>query len=156
MVERARKAILVLVLASSAAACSDTPTGYDVNDTGPLTQLEPCSTPPPAGPQRPAALLLPPGSIVTSIKRKDELRHFKGYVELTPIAIRLFYEKQGGLEVFTIEDEVYEAEVFFSTGKHRIYLKASGSCQTGSELFGVLADEKNAGAVPTPTGKGGG
>lgn len=74
----------------------------------------------------------------------------RGYVEQTPIQVREFYQQAQGLELFEIEDEVYEAEALFAGPKFRSYVKAQAQCQQGSVLIVYVGPGE--GALPSVGG----
>jgi hypothetical protein len=51
------------------------------------------------------------------------------------VQVRQFYGEEAGLELFEIEDEIYEAEVLYGDGDFRSYVKAQAQCQQGSLLI---------------------
>lgn len=85
--------------------------------------------------------MLPPGSVVTEVSRGDRLVTVKGYVALTPVRVRQYYQSQTQLEFFEIEDEVAEAEAFFANATHRNYVKVTATCAEGSRITAVVAPE---------------
>ena len=77
------------------------------------------------------------------------LTQVDGFVDLTPIEVRDYYE-DGGLEVLQIEDEGFETEALLSDGTHRMYVKARVLCRTGSNIPATVGAESQAAALPTP------
>ena len=72
---------------------------------------------------------------------------------MEPVDIRKFYaslRRMKGYEFFLLEDEVFEAEAFFSDGKWRNFIKARRVCIGRSELFAVVAPEDYGDSVPVP------
>lgn len=116
----------------------------DERDGAPLRAFPSCDPAPTAGPAaaRDAVkgLVLPPGTVITGSKTQGKTLNISGYVALTPVRIRQFYEKRTELTFFTIEDEVFEAEVFFQQpdGK-RAYVKAKPACRSASRLVIIIA-----------------
>ncbi|MGH3736917.1 MAG: hypothetical protein ACRDT6_15100 [Micromonosporaceae bacterium] len=116
----------------------------DERQGAPLRAFPTCGPAPTAGPAtaRDAVkgLVLPPGTVITGSTAQGKTLNISGYVALTPVRIRQFYEKRTELKFFTIEDEVFEAEVFFQQpdGK-RAYVKAKPACRTASRLVIVIA-----------------
>jgi len=101
---------------------------------GPLTDLPPCEAAPAGMPADVDGLVLPDGAVVTAVEDVGQLVSVRAYVEQTPIQVRQFYAREPGLELFEIEDEIYEAEVLFGGGEHRSFVRAQAQCQQGSVL----------------------
>ncbi len=99
-----------------------------------------------------AGLLLPEGAVVTEVEDLGQLISVRAYIEQTPIQVKDFYAKQPGLELFEIEDEIYEAEVLFGGGKYRSYVKAQAQCQQGSLLLAFVGPG-NSGELPSVGGQ---
>lgn len=119
---------------------------------GAIERLPACGEPPPkAKGARPEGLELPPGSVVQLVEPGDPLVTVHGYVELTPVLVRRYYEARGGLIVYNIEDEGFESEVLVGNGDKRTYVKALAVCETGSTLLAVVGPEGSA-DVPVPSG----
>lgn len=130
------------------------PTSVASELLGPLTQLGPCTADPEASADASEArdLILPPGSVLTSVERQDPVTQVQGYVPMTPVQVRVWFTDQSGLEVIQVEDEVIESEVLVTDGQHRLFVKAQAVCALGSVFVGILAPEEAAGEVPTPAG----
>jgi hypothetical protein len=67
-----------------------------------------------------------------------------GYVDMTPLEVFAFYRKlkrTDGYEYFLLENEVIEAEAFFTDGKHRNYVTARTACPGRSNMFVFVAPE---------------
>lgn len=124
---------------AASTAPADSP-AVPQEEGGPLSGLPPCSAPPAAAASADEVdgLLLPAGSVVTSVTENGPLVTVQGYVQQTPITIRRFYQERPGLELYEIEDEVFEAETLYGSGDFRTYLKASASCAEGSTLLAVV------------------
>lgn len=126
------------------------------DEGGPLLGLPPCDDPPPAAADagRVAGLVLPDRAVVTKVSRDGPLTTVQAFVPETPVTVRRFYQFRPGLEIFEIEDEVFEAEALFADGKaHRSYVKARAVCRKGSTLLVIVAPEVGP-ALPSPTGGG--
>lgn len=108
------------------------------DEGGPLTALPDCEEPPPAVPADVPGLVVPDGAVVTSVQEDGPLVTVEGYVDLVPIAVRRYYFERPGLEIFQIEDEIFEAEVLYGEGEFRSYVKARATCKTGSVLTVVV------------------
>ena len=116
--------------------------------------LPPCGSTPTAlvdAPEVPG-LVLPDGATVTSVTEQEPLVQVLGYVPTSPAAVRATYAGTAGLTVLLSEDEVVEAEILFTDGTYRTFVKAQAVCATGSQFIAVVAPEAAAGAVPTPAG----
>ena len=118
---------------------------------GPLLDLPQCDAPPAAIEAEVAGLVLPDGAVVTAVEEVGELVSVRAYVGQTPIQVRQFYAKEPGLELYEIEDEVYEAEVLFGGGDYRSFVKAQAQCQQGS-LLSVYVGPRDSGGLPTVSG----
>lgn len=119
---------------SSAADKPDLP----VESGGPLTQLEACSPAPEGVEDEVEGLVLPPATVLTKVEQVGELIRVDAYVEQTPIEVRMFYGDSPELEVFEIEDEVFEAEVLFGSGDFRSYVKTMAVCERGSTVIAFV------------------
>lgn len=60
------------------------------------------------------------------------------------------YAERDDLEIFFIEDEIYESEAMVGNGTHRTYVKATAVCDRGSRLLLVVAPELDAAGLPVP------
>lgn len=119
----------------------------------PLEHLPPCSSPPAAADVgRIEGLLLPDDVVITGVTEAGPLTTIEGWVPLTPIQLRVYYQRLDGVQVLKAEDEVWESESLISDGTHRLFVKAQAQCSTGSLLVAVVAPEEAAGAVPAPAG----
>lgn len=106
---------------------------------GSLAGLPACDDPPDGeDPSTVEGLLLPAGSVLTSVDDSGRLVTVQGYVEATPVSVRASYEQRDDIEVFEIEDEVFEAEVLYGQGEFRTYVKALATCAEGSTLTAVV------------------
>jgi len=166
-------AAFVLLCAGALAGCSGDPaatpepssTGTDsgrdgpgpttkavpIEKGGPLVSLPECEPPPSAVPAEVTGLLLPDGAVVTQVEDVGELVSVRAYIEQTPIEVKQFYADAPGLELFEIEDEIYEAEVLFGGGEYRSYVKAQAQCQRGSLLL-VYVGPGEGGGLPSVGG----
>ncbi len=119
------------------------------DEGGPLLGLPECPPAPEGIEADVPGLLLPQGAVVTEVKEQGPLMAVRGYIGQTPIEVRRFYGEYKGLELFEIEDEIFEAEVLFGRGAHRSYVKAQAQCQQGSALIVFVGP---AGTVPSVGG----
>jgi hypothetical protein len=115
---------------------------------GPLTDLPECSAPPEPAEGAEAEVVLPDDTVVTGVEDLGELLSVRGYVALTPIQVREFYEAAPELQVYVAEDEVYEAEVLFGADDNRVYVKAQAQCRQGSLLSLFEGPEDGEGLPP--------
>lgn len=113
-------------------------TSLPIEDGGPLVALPQCDAPPEGMEADVAGLVLPEGAVVTEVEDLGKLISVRAYIEQTPIQVRQFYGKQPRLELFEIEDEIYEAEVLFGGGRYRSYVKVQAQCQQGSLLLAYV------------------
>ena len=119
----------------------------------PLEHLPACASPPPSAKTGAIkGLKLPDGAVVTRVTASNPLTTIEGYVPLTPIQLRVYYQRLEGLDVLKAEDEVWESETLVTDGTHRLFVKAQAICAKGSNLVAVVAPEAQAGAVPAPAG----
>ena len=124
---------------------------------GPLTDLPECTAPPEAAEDAVVEdatgdLVLPEDTVVTGVEDLGELVNVQGYVALTPIQVRKSYAAAPGLELYALEDELYEAEVLFGSADNRVFVKAQAQCQQGSILSVFVGPEDGEG-LPTITGR---
>lgn len=108
------------------------------DEGGPLVALPDCAPPPEPVPADVPGLVVPDGTVITSVSENGPLVSVEGYVDLVPIAVRNYYQDRRGLELFEIEDEIFEAEALYGEGEFRSYMKARATCKTGSELLVVV------------------
>ena len=119
----------------------------------PLEQLPPCTSPPPAAEHGEIeGLRLPDGAVVTRVTDAKPLTTIEGWVPMTPIQLRVYYQRLDGVDVLKAEDEVWESETLITDGTHRLFVKAQAQCSEGSILVAVVAPESQAEAVPAPAG----
>ncbi len=151
-----RRAALACAAAALLSACSEggpTPAGQASND--PLSALPACTSPPPGVDEDVDGLLLPDDAVTTQVARQDPLVNVSGYVAMTPAALRLSYADRDDIEVLLSEDEIFEAEMLISDGDHRNFIKATATCNEGSQLLVVVAPEVDAAGLPVPQGTAG-
>ena len=122
-----------------------------IDEGGPLVALPECDAPPQGVPADVSGLVLPDDAVVTSVEDVGDLVSVRAYVEQTPIQVRQFYAKEPGLELFEIEDEIYEAEVLFGGGEYRSYVKVQAQCQQGSLLLAYVGPG-DSGSLPSVGG----
>lgn len=119
----------------------------------PLTALGPCAAPPEgaADGDEVDGLVLPPTAVVTDLVETGPLTQARGYVERTPVEIRVHYgDGSAGVEVLTIEDEVREVEVLATDGSTRLFLKAQAVCERGSFFVAFVAPAGQGELLPEP------
>lgn len=145
------------VPATAAAASTPALSPGDIDPAllEPLTMLGPCTVDPNAIDEPPAErALLPDGAVLTAQKQDGPLTQLKGYIPMTPVQIRVFYQRQDQFDVLQIEDEVRESEVLLADGDHRLFVKAQAVCEQGSVFLAVLAPRAAQHNVPAPAGGG--
>lgn len=148
---RALTAAAIVLTLTACGGGQQTPQPGDL--TAPLEVLPACGpAPAPADVELPPGLVLPDDTVVTSVTTRGPLSQVTGYVAMTPVQLRRYYEERGDLEQLQIEDEVFEAEILVSDGSRRTFVKARAACSQGSDVFAVVAAETDAGAVPAPAG----
>lgn len=167
LVARPYGPVVLLLLALLAGGCgggggvAEPPTGSVGADGSvdpallePLTGLGRCDSPP-GGTHSNAdieGLVLPPTSVVTEVTGVEPLTQVRGYIERTPVEIRVFYaDGSAGVEVLTIEDEIREAEVLADSGSARMFLKAQAVCERGSVFVAFVAPAGETERLPAPT-----
>jgi len=141
-------AVLAAVLAAGCAAPAISP--LDADPDAPLTALPACGDLPAGSGQDVAGVELPEEAIVEEVTVEAPLITVTGYAPRTPVQIRRDYAERKDLEVFFIEDEIYEAEAMVGNGTHRTYVKATAVCDRGSRLLMVVAPELDAAGLPVP------
>ena len=106
----------------------------------PLITLGPCDeTPAPRGPQSVEGLITPPGAVLTTVTTTGPVSTVHGYIPMTPVQVRVFYQQHRGLRIVSVEDESIESEVLADRGRHRIFVKAQAVCELGSIFVAVMA-----------------
>ena len=140
---------------TSAASPTVSPGDIDPALLEPLTALGPCTVEPNTIDDEPVeGALLPEGAVLTSQTTDGPLTQIKGYIPMTPVQIRVFYQEQDQAEVLQVEDEVRESEVLLGDGAHRLFVKAQAICELGSVFLAVVAPEDAGAQVPVPAGGG--
>lgn len=100
-----------------------------------------------------AGLVLPDEAVVTDVMPEGPLTQVSGYVAMTPLDVRAWYEADPGIDLVTVEDEVFESELLVASGDRRMYLKALALCDRGSALEATVAPAGEDEALPTPAGR---
>lgn len=123
----------------------------------PLTALGPCDVDPNTIDDPPVeGLVLPPGAVLTEQAEDGPLTTAKGYVPMTPVQVRVWFQRHDELEVVQIEDEIRESEALLDHGDLRLFVKAQAICELGSVFLAVVAPRAAEGQVPAPAGSAGG
>jgi hypothetical protein len=126
--------------------------------TGPLTALPACDpAPAPLGADPDDGVVLPDGAVLVEQTEVGPTTSAAAYVGLTPIQVRLAYEEldgRDGLTVLSSEDEVFESELLLASAERRTFVRATATCDRGSNLLVIAAPADAAGAVPAPQGDG--
>lgn len=97
-------------------------------------------------------LVLPPGAVVTERTDDGPLTTVRGYVPLTPVQVRVLYQRDPDVEIVQVEDEIRESETLLDNGEHRLFVKAQAVCEQGSVFLAVVAPRAADAPVPAPTG----
>lgn len=143
------------VLAAALVAClgcgPEPISPLDADPDDPLAALPPCEDPPAGSGEEVAGIELPEDAVVTEVTEGQPLTTVLGYSSRTPVQIRRDYAERDDLEIFFIEDEIYESEALLGNGTHRTYMKARAVCDRGSRLLLVVAPELDAAGLPVPT-----
>lgn len=98
--------------------------------------------------QRVPGVVLPPQAVVFAVHETPPLVQLVGYVELTPIEFRDFYEGRPDVRVLQIEDEGFEAEVLIGDEERRMYARAQVICETGSNVTVTVGPAADAELLP--------
>lgn len=127
-------------LPSALATPGDTASVPNAERQQPLTRLGSCDDPPAdAGNDPVEGLVLPDAAIVTQVSAADPLTNVQGYIEMTPVQVRAFYQEHPDVEVISVEDEVFEAELLFESGDWRVFVKSQAVCELGSVFVAVVS-----------------
>jgi len=119
----------------------------------PLTALGPCQPAPPAVEGGPVeGLVMPDGAVLTSIEGTGPITQVQGYIPMTPVQIRVDYQRRGDVQILQVEDEIREAEVLLTADDRRVFVKAQALCEEGSLFVAVVAPAEAADSVPVPAG----
>ena len=106
----------------------------------PLRALGPCKQTPQGEVDRQVeGLVLPKGTIVTSVADADPLINVQGYIPQTPVQIRVFYQQHETLQVISVEDEGFESEVLTQADGYRTFVKSQAVCELGSAFVAVVS-----------------
>lgn len=139
--------------APAEASAARSPGDVDPALLEPLTALGPCEPAPPAAEGGPVdGLVLPDGAILTSIEGTGPLTQVQGWIAMTPVQIRVDYQRRGDVEILQVEDEIREAEVLLTNGDRRVFVKAQALCEQASIFVAVVAPADAADSVPVPAG----
>lgn len=71
---------------------------------------------------------------------------------MTPVQIRVDYQRRGDVQILQVEDEIREAEVLLTADDRRVFVKAQALCEDGSIFVAVVAPAEASGSVPVPAG----
>ena len=108
----------------------------------PLRALGPCEDAPNRGrADEVQGLVLPPDAIVTKVSPAGPLTNVQGYLPMTPVEARAFYQRHEGLTILSVEDEVFESEVLFALDDRRVFVKSQAVCERGSVFVAVIAPD---------------
>lgn len=95
-----------------------------------------------------AGVVLPPRTLTFAVQETPPLVQLTGYVELTPIEFRDFYEGRSDVHVLHIEDEGFEAEVLIGDDDRRMYARAQVICEHGSNVTVTVGPAADAELLP--------
>jgi hypothetical protein len=119
-----------------------------------LEQYPPCTEPSPGQEvSKVRGLLLPDETQIYSVRRQGPITTVQGFVPMTPVEVREYYEGDPEIQIIVSEDEFVESELLFSNGKVRNFVKARAACRAGSDIVTVIARE--VAALPAPAGTAG-
>ena len=108
----------------------------------PLRGLGPCEDAPSQGrDDEVQGLVLPSDAVVTKVSPAGPLTNVQGYLPMTPVEVRAFYQRHDDLTVLSVEDEVFESEVLFALDDRRVFLKSQAVCERGSVFVAVVAPD---------------
>ena len=106
----------------------------------PLRGMGACQDPPSQGhDEEVPGLILPPGAILTEVTPVDPLTNTTGYVTMTPVQVRAFYQQHPAVTIISVEDESFEAEILYEADDRRVFLKAQAVCELGSIFVAVVS-----------------
>lgn len=91
---------------------------------------------------------------MTNVTRTDPVVTVNAWVPLTPVQLRADLLEDPDLSVIQSEDEVWEAEILFTRGDFRTFVKAQAVCEQASIVIAVVGPESAADSVPVPAGSG--
>lgn len=128
------------------------PSGMAVELLQPIADLPSCPPPPDGVDERVPGLYLPAQATIVEVDADGPLTEVTGYVALTPVQLRAWFQTRDELEVIQVEDEVRESEALLYDGRYRLFVQALALCDQGSRFTAVVARGADADAVPTPRG----
>ena len=106
----------------------------------PLRALGACDDPPrPSDDDEVAGLVLPDGAVVTQVSPAEPLTNVTGYLTMTPVQARAFYQQHPDLTIISVEDEGFEAEVLYQVDDWRVFVKSQAVCELGSVFVAVVS-----------------
>lgn len=152
-----RRFLAVVVAAYAVGACAEAgepataPTG-PAGLAASLPALPECPSPPPGIDADVPGLQLPEGSVVISTTDQKPVVNVSAFVPMTPAQFEASYRGLSGVTVLLSENEVFEAELLISRGSYRNFLKATATCEQGSQVLAVVAPEVDAQGLPLPQG----
>lgn len=159
-----REFTAIVLMAVTVGACSGDEAGRPNEGTGAtpgpqatdvFAQFPECETPK-AGRRvgRVPGLLLPEETQVYTVRRQGPITTVQGFIMMTPVEVREYYEANPEIQILVGEDEIIESELLFSNGEVRNFVKARAACRDGSDIVTVIAREMT--ALPSPSGAPGG
>ncbi len=146
-------ALVAVVLATACGAAG--PATSIARDPGAIyADFPECGPLPAPSPHDPVeGLVQPDGMVVVEVRRTGPITAVTGFVDATPLELRDAFAGRPGVEVISVEDEGFEAEVLVDSGDFRTFLKATIRCRTGSIVALVVARDADAEQLPTPAGR---
>lgn len=118
-----------------------------------VTALPACDQPPAPSPHAAIpGLVLPEEAVITELSPQGPVTTVRAYLQMTPVQVREHYEQRDDVDLLSIEDEVFEAEVLLDSGEHRVFLRAMILCAEGSSLLAIVAPVAVGGELTVPDG----
>lgn len=146
-------AAVVVALALLGGCASDAAQSRDRGTAGAVTALPACDQPPaPSGHEAIPGLVLPEEAVITEVSAQGPVTTVRAYLPMTPVQVREHYAHRDDVDLLSIEDEVFEAEVLLDSGEHRVFLRAMTLCAEGSSLLAIVAPAAVGGELPVPDG----
>lgn len=118
-----------------------------------MPNLPACDRPPAsAADEAVPGLVFPQEAVITEVTAQAPVTTVRAYLPMTPVQVREHYEQRDDVDLLSIEDEVFEAEVLLDSGEHRVFVRAMALCAEGSSLLAIVAPAAVGEALPVPDG----
>ena len=144
-------AVLVLVACSGDDRRQPGPDAQNGSQPGDVfAEFPECDDPRPGRDVEVKGLLLPDETHIYSVRRQGPITTVQGFIMMTPIEVREYYESNPEIQILVGEDEIIESELLFTNGEVRNFVKARAACRDGSDIVTVIARE--VAALPSPSG----